>query len=357
MRYTLEIQKLLNRANQENIHPKDAAKLLIEAIQIADANEDIEWGYELREDLMDTQWRLVGREEFVRAFSWMLNTYDADPENYAVEDLLWKYKWIIDELFSNPVVPLEQLDNVLSDYKRRLEEKGYGLRSYYSKLLHEALGQKESVGSKKYLDLVNSLPIDELSDCRACEMDTEVAFLVNEGDFTAAYQKAQPLLQKQYTCAHVPVITLCQLCYLAVKNNENEKAEELFVRAEEELQEREEDSTLIVSIGLLIVFLFHNHKEKGWEYIVKYLPWAMECRTSREFFFSQYMAEALKLEDQEKQVTLELPHEHPLYTSAHTYKVKDLYDFYCKQAQRNAAQFDERNGNSNFSTQLEQALN
>lgn len=356
MRYTLEIQKLLNRANQENIHPKDAAKLLLEAIQIADTHEDIEWGYELREELMDTQWRLVGREEFVRAFSWMLNTYDADPGSYSTEDLLWKYKWIIDELFSNPEVPLEQLEHVLADYKRRLEEKGYGLRSYYSKLLHEALGQKEAEGSKRYLDLVNSLPIDELSDCRACEMDTEVAFLVNEGDFKAAYEKAQPILQKQYTCAHVPVITFCQLCYLAVKNKEFKKAEELFNQAEEELQEREEDSTLIVSIGLLIVFLFHRQKEKGWVYIEKYLPWAMECRTSREFFFSQYMAEALKLEDQEKEIGIELPQEHPLHALSGKYKVKDLYEFYYTQAKANAAQFDERNGNYNFSIQLNKAL-
>lgn len=356
MRYTLEVQKLLIRANQENIHPKDAKKLLIEAIQIADSNEDVELGYELREELLDKEWGLAERTDFVSAFSWMLNAYDADPENYSAEDLLWKYKWIIDELFSNPDVPLEQIRQVMEDFKRRAEEQGFGLRSYYTKHLHEALDQKDQQASKKYLDLMNALPIDGISDCRACEMDNEVLFLINEGDFKEAYNRAQPLIQKQYSCAHVPVITLCQLCYTAIKNNELEKAADLFIKAEEELQEREYDSTLIRSIGLLIVYLFHTDKSKGWKYIEKYLPWGVECEANRKFFFSMYMAEALKLEDQNKEVAIELPHEHPLYHSSGTYKVRDLYNFYYNQALENGQLFDHRNGNSSFSVQLENTI-
>jgi hypothetical protein len=356
MRYTLEVQKLLNRANQENIHPKDAGKLLVQAIQIADANEDVELGYELRSDLMDKEWGLSDRTEFVSLFSWMLNAYDADPENYEIEDLLWKYKWIINELYSNPDVPLEQIELVLEDYKRRLEEKGLGIRSYYSKQLNEALYQQDAAKSMTFLDLVNAVPRDELSDCNACEMDTEVTYLINEGDFGNAYTKALPLLQKQFTCAHVPVITFCQLCYMAIRNNELEKAAELFHQAEEGLQEVEDDSSLITSIGALIVYLFHTDKDKGWHYIEKYLPWADATKTSRRFFFSLNMAEALKQEDQEKEVTIELPHEHPLYTTSNTYKVKDLYDHYYREAQQYAVEFDERNRNSNFSLQIEKAL-
>lgn len=356
MRYTLEVQKLLNRAEQENIKPRDAVKLLIQAIQIADANDDVELAYDLRSDLMDKEWGLAERSEFVNTFSWMLNAYDADPENYNIEDLLWKYKWIISELFSNPKVPLEQIDLVLEDYKRRITEQGFDLRSYYTKLLHEALDQQDGPKTKEYLDKMNALPIDEISDCRACEMDNEVLYQINEGNFEEAYLRAQPLLKKEFSCAHVPVITFCHLCYLAIKSNMPEKAAELFLHAEEELHEREDDSSLIRSIGLLIVYLFRTDKEKGWKYVEKYLPWALECEPNREFFFSMYMAEALKQENQQKVVHLELPGEHPLFNPSNSYLVSDLFDFYYSRASTYSIQFDERNRNSNYALQLEKAL-
>ncbi|PIH04465.1 hypothetical protein CS542_01025 [Pedobacter sp. IW39] len=43
-----------------------------------------------------------------------------------------------------------------------------------------------------------------------------------------------------------------------------------------------------------------------------------------------HIAEALKLEDQEKTVVLKLPDVHSLYNSSNHYKVKDLYDFYAQ---------------------------
>lgn len=356
MSYTLEVQELTDNANQDSTNPKDAQKLLIAAIQLADAHEDTALGYELRLNLLNKQWGLADRPYFVSAFSWMLNAFDADPESYAASTLLWRYKWIIGELFSNPEVPLEQIKVVLEDYKRRILEQGYNLRSYYTKHLHEALSQKDQAESKKYLNLMNALPTDGMSDCSACEMDNEVSFLINEGDFKAAYTRALPLIQKQYSCAHVPFITLCNLCYMAIKDNRIEEAAALFLKAEEELQGNESDSSLVTSIGLLIVYLFHTDKPAGWNYLERYLPWALECEANLKFFFSMHIAEALKLEDQEKTIVLKLPDVHSLYNSSNHYKVKDLYDFYAQQAFNYGQLFDKRNGNSSFSLQLEKAL-
>ena len=47
MRYTLEIQKLLLQTQNNNLHPREKANLLKEAIRIADENEDVEWATEL----------------------------------------------------------------------------------------------------------------------------------------------------------------------------------------------------------------------------------------------------------------------------------------------------------------------
>ena len=50
MKYTLEIQKLLLQAQNKNLHPREKANLLKEAIRIADENEDVEWATEMRLD-------------------------------------------------------------------------------------------------------------------------------------------------------------------------------------------------------------------------------------------------------------------------------------------------------------------
>ena len=55
MRYTLEIQKLLLQTQNDNLHPREKANLLKEAIRIADENEDVEWATELRLDLIYPQ--------------------------------------------------------------------------------------------------------------------------------------------------------------------------------------------------------------------------------------------------------------------------------------------------------------
>ena len=52
MKYTLEIQKLLLQAQNKNLHPREKANLLKEAIRIADENEDVEWATEMRLDLI-----------------------------------------------------------------------------------------------------------------------------------------------------------------------------------------------------------------------------------------------------------------------------------------------------------------
>ena len=52
MRYTLEIQKLLLQTQNQNLHPREKASLLKEAIRIADENEDVSWAVEMRLDLI-----------------------------------------------------------------------------------------------------------------------------------------------------------------------------------------------------------------------------------------------------------------------------------------------------------------
>lgn len=351
MRYTLQIQKLLNLAEELPPHAKDRVKYYLQAIRLADENDDIEWAFELRISLLDAEWGLADRQHFIPTFTWLLDAYDHNPDLFDAEELLWKYKWIIDEVYSNPDVSLEQTEQILADFKNRIETEGYGLRAYYTKQLHEALDQKDVEKTHQYLDLVNSVPRDNLSDCQACEMDTEVLALLNAGDFQKAYDKAQPLLAKQYSCAHVPLVTHCSLAYYGIKHNAKEIAAEQFKLAEESLASIN-DTSLVRPTGQLITYLFQVDESLAWQYVEKYLPWSLESDRNRAFFFSKYMTEGLKQKNPSQVAPIKLPIDHPVYKEDQHYTVQELLSYYDQQACYLAEQFDTRNGNQNFAKQL-----
>lgn len=75
MKYTLEIQKLLLQAQNDNLHPREKANLLKEAVRIADENEDIQWAVEMRLDLIYELNLLSADAEEIAVFSKILDNY------------------------------------------------------------------------------------------------------------------------------------------------------------------------------------------------------------------------------------------------------------------------------------------
>ena len=76
MKYTLEIQKLLLQAQNDNLHPREKANLLKEAVRIADENEDIQWAVEMRLDLIYELNLLSADAEEIAVFSKILDNYE-----------------------------------------------------------------------------------------------------------------------------------------------------------------------------------------------------------------------------------------------------------------------------------------
>lgn len=93
MKYTLEIQKLLLQAQNDNLHPREKANLLKEAVRIADENEDIQWAVEMRLDLIYELNLLSADAEEIAVFSKILDNYENHKDLINEDDILWKYKW------------------------------------------------------------------------------------------------------------------------------------------------------------------------------------------------------------------------------------------------------------------------
>ncbi len=350
--YTLQIQKILNTASHLSDKDKDKIRYFLQAIQLADENNDIDWAYELRMQLMDIEWEHNDRRNFLPTFSWLLNAYDERPDQHNPEELLWKYKWIISEVQSNPDISKTQIAGIMKDFKRRSEKEGYNLRAYHSKLLHKAAEEKDIENSRLLQGQITAFQRDGISDCQACELDSEVLVHLQANEFDAGYNKAHPILQEQYTCARVPIVTRINLAYYALKNNQKDIAEQLSERVEQELSDREEDTYLISSIGNFVPVIFELKPTAAWSYLQLFINWSLETDKSTLFFFAKGIIEALQNIPATTPVFLKLPLEHPIYSNSDTYIMADIYHFYLSTAQLIAKEFDTRNENNNFSKQL-----
>lgn len=352
MNHNLEIQKILLKLDTLS-HPEDKINLLKQAIQIADANNDLDWGFDLRLDLISQEKDTSHCTESFPAFTWILSAYDSNSELFNEDDFLWEYKWMAAAARRNVNISRQQVESIMADLKVRMERNGYTPRGYYSVMIYWNLFIGDMQEANKYLELRDNTTRDRMSHCPACELDTRVEIELIEGQFDKAITTANDLITKKLTCGVMPLSTFCNLTYYLSKAGD-ERAAEFFEKAEEEIAEAEEnDSSLISNISDLIYYLNKYDRNRGWEYFQKYAEWEIGAEDSISFDFSKNILTLLK-EDGKKQLTMS--EKLPYFKADSNYNIADLYDYYYKKANELAQQFDARNGTNSFSKALEEVV-
>lgn len=354
MRYTLEIQKLLLQVQNDSLHPREKANLLKEAIRIADENEDVEWATELRLELI-YQLNLLSEDlEEIAVFSKILDDYENNKDVVDVYDLLWKYKWIWVCAFDVPEIPKEQVDAIGEDYKARILQNGYSLRSYYQCKAVMYIRMKRYKEAKECFDRMLDERVDDLT-CEACEINFMLDYYLETGRFEEAYSRAQPLISKQTTCFEANLRAYMKLAYYAQKAGKPEIAADMCAHAEEALVGREKDEYMLLYLGLFVAYHFMINPERGWEYAERCISWSLRTNQNKRYRFSCDMVEALKYESR-SEVHLSLPAEFPLYHSDGVYSVDELRGYFYRQAEELADKYDDRNGNSGYTDRLKEIM-
>lgn len=352
MNHNLEIQKILLKIEALS-HPEDKINLLKQAILIADANNDLDWGFDLRLDLISQEKDTSHCTESFPAFTWILSTYDANNDLFNEDDFLWEYKWMAAAARRNVNISRDQVESIMTDLKTRMERNGYTPRGYYSVMIYWNLFIGDIPEANKFLELRDNTPRDRMSHCPACELDTKVEIELIEGQFDKAITTANDLITKKLTCGVMPLATFCNLTYYLSKAGDS-RASEFFSKAEEEIAEAQEnDSSLIANISDLIFYLNKYDRNRAWEYFQKYADWEIGAEDSISFDFSKNILPLLK-EGGEKQ--LSMSEKLPYFEADGNYNTSKLYDFYFQKAKDLAQQFDARNGTDSFSKLLEEAI-
>jgi hypothetical protein len=351
MDYALQIQNLLIQREKLS-SPDDKMALLKQAINLADVNNDIEWGFELRLDLIRDEKDTSRCDESLPAFTWILEAYDKNPDTFDEGDFLWEYKWMLGSVRRNSSISMEQIDSISEDFKTRLLRNGYSLRPYYTTKVHTALFLGNLDDTRKYIDLRNKEIRDEMANCQACELDDDVELELRLGNFEKALTVGNSMLTKKVTCGHMPFSCYCTCVKYFHEAGNMEKAQEYFQKAEADLAELD-DMSQVSEIGLMLRFLTDYDKAKAWSFFEQHAHWNVNSEDYLDFVFSINVLPLLK-EKGTKHLTVNTSLS--WYREDNTYDLQEIYNYYYERAKDLAQKFDKRNGSNYFSKQLAEVI-
>ena len=352
MDYSLQIQKLLIKRDIMS-SPDDRIALLKQAINIADTHNDVEWGFDLRLDLIRDEKDTSRCDDSLPAFTWILDVFDKYPDTFNERDFLWEYKWMLGSVRRNSAISMEQIESIAEDFKTRLLRNGYSLRPYYTAKAHMAFFLGNLGDARKFIDLRNKEIRDDMANCHACELDDDVELELRLGNLEKALTVGNEMLTKKVTCGHMPFSCYCTCVKYFQKAGDMDKALEFFKKAESDLAELDEDTSPISEIGLMLNFLTEYDKEKAWRFFEQHAHWNVDSEDYLDFLFSLNVLPLLKGEG-----TKELDVNPMLEWSRNdnTYNLTDLYTYYYDRAKDLADRFDKRNGSNYFNEQLAEVV-
>ncbi|MFF4424837.1 tetratricopeptide repeat protein [Streptomyces sp. NPDC001549] len=140
-------------------------------------------------------------------FARLLQEYDKDPgafSHWDAHSLFWQFKWVATAISDSPGIPLESATGWLDEMERRYRIAGYSERPVREAelWLADAIGEDERAerAFRRWL----AAERDDMSDCRACELNGQGQYAVLHGDDTEALELWKPVLDGDLTCAEEP---------------------------------------------------------------------------------------------------------------------------------------------------------
>ncbi|MEU9230964.1 tetratricopeptide repeat protein [Streptomyces subrutilus] len=140
-------------------------------------------------------------------FARLLQEYDKDPGAFSEWDahsLFWQFKWVASAIADSPGVPLESAAGWLDEMERRYRIAGYSERPVREAELWLADATGDDARARQAFDRWLAAERDDMSDCRACELNGQGQYAVLRGDDARALEIWAPVLAGEQTCAEEP---------------------------------------------------------------------------------------------------------------------------------------------------------
>ncbi|MEU9250767.1 tetratricopeptide repeat protein [Streptomyces sp. NPDC048270] len=140
-------------------------------------------------------------------FARLLQEYDNDPGAFSEWDahsLFWQFKWVAAAIADSPGVPLESATGWLDEMERRYRIAGYSERPVREAELWLADATGDDARARQAFERWMAAERDDMSDCRACELNGQGQYAVLRGEDAQALEIWAPVLTGEETCAEEP---------------------------------------------------------------------------------------------------------------------------------------------------------
>ncbi|MFC9293292.1 tetratricopeptide repeat protein [Streptomyces sp. NPDC057011] len=140
-------------------------------------------------------------------FARLLQEYDKNPGSFSSWDahsLFWQFKWVTTAISDSPGIPLESATGWLDEMERRYRLAGYSERPVREAELWLADATGDDERADRAFELWLAAERDDMSDCLACELNSQGQYAVLRGDDARALDLWASVLAGEKTCAEEP---------------------------------------------------------------------------------------------------------------------------------------------------------
>ncbi|MFJ1866673.1 tetratricopeptide repeat protein [Streptomyces sp. NPDC088097] len=147
------------------------------------------------------------RTRMLVPFARLLQDYDRDPGAFSSNEahhLFWRFKWVSGRIVESPEIPLETVSHWLDDMERRYRIAGYSERAVRQAEFYLAHATGDHERAERAVNRWRSADRDSMSDCHACETNSQGWHWAERGEDAKAVEIWQPVLSGDQTCMEEP---------------------------------------------------------------------------------------------------------------------------------------------------------
>lgn len=348
------ITELIDQAEELEYGPAKVA-LLDEAVREADASGDVDAGFYARLELITAATFSGAKEKAMVAFSWCLGQVDANPEQFDEEDLMWQYKWVVEELVSFPQISRRQIEEMLADMQRRYARLGISLRPVHYLRWTNSMRMGDLDLAMTEAEKWYAAPRDHFADCTACERNKHAELAIRLGKNEEAMELTRSILAGKLKCESIPHATYALVLKPLLRLG---RIDEARVYHEKGYRMVAKDRGYLEEIAAHLFFMVRTHQwTRAVELLETHLPLYLQtanvdavCR----FYVAAASLLGILAQDDNAPRHFRIPQELPCYQLDDLYAPADLANWFDRQAAELIGRFNARNGNDYYGRQLDE---
>ncbi len=327
-------------------------RYLKKCIAVADHRRDISEALDLRYKYIeesvfdgDSFSALVMFPEYMTIFS-------ENSESHNPLSFMTAFKWILEETISYYQVTPEKSEQYFQKYSEYLKRFGYSQRTYHMlRIKYYMIHDHSKI--REQLKLCRECATDDLSDCSACELDTEIQAELLTGSEEKAVRMISSMINRNISCSEVPQKTYgCCVDHFTRIGD----LDEADYYADLLIPMMNVNPNFLAEAGSILLLKSYTHPNSAYSLFCKYLEIFIRSKNPRmKFAFANGAARFFENvnRDENELISMKLPRTFELFNEENQYDPDIMFDYFRGIASEIAEKFDNSYRNTYYTDILD----